>query len=55
MMQWGIINKNDIYLYGEKLRAYLIRGAKRNFAGFSQWPNPQLGWGALCVNESLPV
>lgn len=55
MMQWGIINKNDIYLYGEKLRAYLIRGAKRNFAGFSQWPNPQLGWGALCVSESLPV
>lgn len=55
MMQWGIINKNDIYLYGEKLRAYLIRGAKRNFAGFSQWPNPQLGWGALCVSESLPM
>ncbi len=55
MMQWGIINKNDIYLYGEKLRAYLIRGANRNFAGFSQWPNPQLGWGALCVSDSLPI
>lgn len=54
MMQWGIVNGNDLYLYGEKIKAYLIRGAKRNIGGFTQWPNPQLGWGGLCVEDSLP-
>lgn len=53
LMQWGIIMGNDPYLYGEKLRSYLIRGAKR-IDGFSRWPNPQLGWGTLCVAKSLP-
>lgn len=55
MMQWGIVNGNDLYLYGEKIKAYLIRGAKRNISGFSMWPNPQLGWGSLCVEASLPL
>ena len=54
MMQWGIINGNDAYLYGEKIKAYLIRGAKREIGGFAEWPNPQLGWGTLCVEASLP-
>ena len=54
MMQWGIVNGNDPYLYGEKIKAYLIRGAKRDIGGFTEWPNPQLGWGGLCVEESLP-
>ena len=54
LMQWGIVNGNDSYLYGEKVKAYLIRGAKRNIGGVTQWPNPQLGWGGLCVAESIP-
>lgn len=54
MMQWGIINGNDPYLYGEKVRAYLQRAAKRNIKGFEEWPNPVLGWGTLCVSESIP-
>ncbi len=55
LMQWGIVDGNDIYLYGEKIKAYLIRGAKRNIGGFVQWPNPQSGWGTLCAEASLPV
>lgn len=54
MMQWGIVDENDSYLYGEKIKAYLIRGAKRDIGGFTQWPNPQLGWGTLCVADSIP-
>ena len=27
LMEWGIVAGNDPYLYGEKLKAYLIRGA----------------------------
>lgn len=53
LMQWGIVNGNDPYLYGEKMKAYLIRGA-RELPVFEEYPNPVLGWGVLCVAESLP-
>lgn len=54
LMQWGISEGNDPYLYGEKIKAYLRRGA-RELPGFTQYPNPQVGYGALCVRNSLPV
>ena len=44
LMQWGIIDGNDPFLYGEKVKAYLRRGA-RQIPGFEQWPNPQMGYG----------
>lgn len=28
MMQWGIVNGNDSYLYGERLKYFLILGSK---------------------------
>lgn len=54
MMEWGIVQKHDIFLYGEKVKAYLQRGA-RPLPGFTEYPNPQVGYGALCVKSSLPV
>lgn len=53
LMQWGIVTGRDPYLYGEKIRAYLLKGARR-LPSMSDYPNPQLGWGALCVKDSLP-
>ena len=53
LMEWGIVRGNDPYLYGEKVKAYLRRGA-RELPGYSEWPNAQLGFGALCVEDSLP-
>lgn len=53
MMEWGILRGNDPFLYGEKIKAYLIHGAKQ-LPGFTEWPNPQLGWGVLCLADSLP-
>jgi subtilisin family serine protease len=53
LMQWGIVGGRDPYLYGEKLRAYFHRGA-RALPGFTEYPNPQVGYGALCVKDSLP-
>ncbi len=53
IMEWGIVKGNDPFLYGEKVKAYLQRGA-RQLPGFETWPNPQLGWGALCLRDSLP-
>ena len=53
MMEWGILRGNDPFLYGEKLKAYLIAGAKP-IASESEYPNRRVGWGALCLSESLP-
>lgn len=44
LMEWGIVNGNDRYLYGEKMKAYFIRGARR-LPVLREYPNPQLGWG----------
>ncbi|MBQ8040032.1 MAG: S8 family serine peptidase [Lachnospiraceae bacterium] len=54
LMEWGIVNGNDPYLYGQKVKAYLINGARR-ISGVSEYPNSQVGWGALCVRDSLPI
>ena len=53
LMEWGILRGNDPYLYGEKVKAYLRKGAKQ-LAGYERWPNALLGYGALCVRDSLP-
>ncbi len=51
LLEWGIAKGNDVFLYGEKLREYLLSGAQR-LPG-EEYPNPLSGWGRLCVNESL--
>lgn len=53
LMEWGIVRGNDPYLYGEKVKAYLRKGAKQ-LAGYERWPNALRGYGALCVRDSLP-
>ncbi len=54
LMEWGIVQGRDAYLYGEKVKAYLIKGA-RELPGFTKYPNPQVGWGVLCLKDSLPI
>lgn len=53
LMEWGITEKNDLFLYGEKTKAFLRRGA-RELPGYDSWPNNQLGYGALCIRDSIP-
>ena len=53
LMEYGIVQGNDPFLYGEKVKAYLHAGA-RQLPGYDIWPNDQVGWGALCVSESRP-
>ena len=53
LMEWGIVRGNDPYLYGEKVKAYLRRGAKR-VPGVDGEPNELTGWGRLCLESSLP-
>ena len=52
-MQWGIINGNDPFLYGEKVKAYLIRGA-RHLPGYDIWPNGAGGvWQFMCNRKAF--
>ena len=53
LMEWGIVRGNDPFLFGNKVKAYLRRGA-RTLPGFSQIPNFRVGYGALCVKDSIP-
>lgn len=53
LMQWGIVMGNDPYLYGEKVKAYLRKGAKP-IRGVAEYPDAKVGYGALCVEGSLP-
>lgn len=45
LLQWGIVNGNDPKLYGEKLKAYLIRGTQKRPGDV--YPNPEWGYGIL--------
>lgn len=49
----GIVQGNDPFLYGEKVKAYLRKGA-RPLRGEREVPNDRVGFGALCVSSSLP-
>ncbi len=53
LMEWGIVKGNDPYLYGEKVKAYLRKGAKP-IRGEREYPNSRVGYGALCVADSIP-
>lgn len=53
LMQYGIVEGRDPYLFGQKVKAFLIRGA-RQLPAFEEYPNDSVGWGALCVRDSLP-
>ena len=51
LMEYGIVQGNDPFLYGEKVN---LHAGARQLPGYDIWPNDQVGWGALCVSESLP-
>lgn len=51
MMQWGIAEKRDPFLYGERIKAFLRLGAQRS-AGVS-YPNRTSGYGKLCLADTV--
>lgn len=51
MMQWGIIRKQDPFLYGERIKAFLRLGARRTPGTI--YPNPTFGYGTLCLSNTL--
>ena len=51
LMEWGIVRENNLFLYGEQLKTWLIAGAKE--LPSYPIPNPRTGWGALCLEAAL--
>ncbi len=51
MMQWGIVNNNDPFLFGERVRAFLRLGSNR-MANVT-YPNPLFGYGTLCLSNTM--
>ena len=54
MMQWGIVKKNDPYLYGQRLKYYLIMGSRKERRDIS-YPDSAWGYGEVCLYDSLMV
>lgn len=46
LMQWGIVEGNDPWLYGSRLKSWFHRNA-RQLAAFQTYPNPYVGYGVL--------
>lgn len=52
LMEWGIIKGNDSYLYGERLKYYMIMGAKKERTDV-EYPNTSWGYGEACLEETI--
>lgn len=53
MMQWGVVDGNDVALSTYQIRAYLIRGCSRREA--VNYPNPQWGYGILNLLQTFQI
>lgn len=54
LMEFGIIRENDPYLYGQRLKYFLLKGANRSRIDV-QYPNNSWGYGTLCLAAALQV
>ena len=53
MMEWGIIQNRDPFLYGQRVKAFLRQGARR--APDVTYPNRVWGYGRLCLQNTMNV
>ena len=52
MMEWGILMNNDPYLYGQRLKYYLVIGARRSRTDIV-YPDPSWGYGEVCLSSAI--
>lgn len=52
LLEWGIVKSNDPFLYGDRLKYYLSKGARRDRAQVT-YPDPSWGYGTVCAYDSL--
>lgn len=51
MMEWGIARGNDPFLYGQRVKAFLQKGARREHN--IPYPNSIWGYGTLCLRDTM--
>ncbi|WP_244990601.1 S8 family serine peptidase [Clostridium algidicarnis] len=54
LMEWGIIDRNDSLLFGQRLKYFLLKGARRNRPTLV-YPNYSFGYGEVCGKLSLDL
>lgn len=52
LMERAILQGEDPYLYGEKMKAWMCRHAK-SLSGTGEVPNDKTGWGGLCLADNI--
>lgn len=53
MLQWGIVDGNDITMYSTKIRSYLLYGADRT--RIDKYPNKFTGYGKLDILKTFNI
>ena len=53
-MQWGIVQGKDPFLYGDRLKYYLLKGARRNRPALN-YPNETWGYGEVCAEDAFSI
>ncbi len=53
LMEWGVVQGNDLFLYGQRIKAFLQKGAKRTQN--LTYPNNIWGYGTLCISNTLAL
>jgi subtilisin family serine protease len=53
LMEWGIVQGNDLFLYGQRIKAFLQKGARRTQN--IPYPNNIWGYGTLCISNTLDL
>lgn len=54
MMEWGIVEGRNTFLYGESVRTYLLRGTRKDVTGVA-YPDPSWGYGKLCLKNTMDI
>lgn len=54
LMEWGIIQGNDPYMAGERVRNFIIRGCEKKRMDIN-YPNSLWGYGTLCLSNSMII
>lgn len=53
LLQWGIVDKNDINMFASRIRNYLVAGTVRQ-EGVS-YPNREVGYGVLSISKMFQI
>ena len=53
-LEWGLVNGNDPFLFGDRLKYYLVKGAKRDRKNIS-YPDNEFGYGVVCADKSFEI